>query len=175
VGNSELVASGTRLSLTRVPRHAHLGRHRLGTCRTHPARHLHTAVPLVGGDPQSSDWVRNVDGCWGESRDTSGADGARRSGHGAGCDELEVMVATGALPDGEKDWGYLTASRLATLLSSKLSGLSPAQRHSPSPCPLSLSHSSPLPLSLCHPPSPPHQSPYRLFVLHTPASLPTRT
>ena len=122
----------TAFPLTRVPRHAHLGRQRLGTRRTHPAHHLHTAVPLVGGDPQSSDWVRSADGGGGESRDTPGADGARRSGHGARCDELEVMVATGVLPDGERDWGYLTASRLAKLLSSKLSGRSPA-KHLPTP------------------------------------------
>ena len=32
---------------------------------------------------------------------------------GEGCDEMEMVLADGELPDGERDWGYLTASRLA--------------------------------------------------------------
>jgi len=78
-------------------------------------------VPLVGGDPHTSDWVDDAQrrcGGGGAGRGAGGQKGLKSVGgkgaqDGEGCDEMEIVLADGELPDGERDWGYLTASRLA--------------------------------------------------------------
>ena len=61
-------------------------------------------MPLVGGDPHTSDWVTGGGGgCCGEGKRRSS--GSKDAG-GVGCDELELVLADGADSDGERDWGF---------------------------------------------------------------------
>jgi len=75
---------------------------------------IHLAVPLVGGDPHRSDWVRASGG----GKESAGRGAEHKSGHlkdepGGRCDEIELVLADGETADGERDWGYVTARRLA--------------------------------------------------------------
>ena len=87
----------------------------IGHCQD--AAWIHWSVPLVGGDPCLGDWTgvgeeKDVGGgvyCWGPSPPPSG-----REGEAAPCDEMEIVLADGVMPDGERDWGFLTARRLAS-------------------------------------------------------------
>lgn len=80
---------------------------------------IHLAVPLVGGDPHQSDWVQGRRGDKGPAAEKRGQekDEAR-----VPCDEMELVMADGEMVDGERDWGFVTAKRLAADWRGKFAG-----------------------------------------------------
>ncbi len=75
---------------------------------------IHLAVPLVGGDPHRSDWVHGS----GRGKGSASRGAEHKTGHlkdepAGRYDEMELVLADGETADGERDWGYVTARRLA--------------------------------------------------------------